>query len=115
MPGAHSRYSLRHLLQQPHDLLLRLLQLRVDLFQRPRRRVLVEVAVEVDLVAYFVLATVHPGVGYMGPYLALEVGDDVVLERHVLEVAQVGVGLVALVAAAPGYWLSLGVLLSKDA
>src|SRR5436309_9460494 len=51
----------------------------------------------------------------MGPHLALEVGVDVVLEWYVLEVAQVGVGLPALFAAALGHRLGLGVLLREDA
>ena len=72
----------------------------------------------------------------MGPHLALEVGVDVVLERHVLEVAQVRVGFVgeshtltpalsqweregSPVRYTPGgrgesYRLGLGVLLRKD-
>jgi hypothetical protein len=83
-PGRARTNSLRHLAQQSHDLPLHLLQLGVDLSQRTRRHVLVEVAVEVDLVAddadlavlAVTLALVDPGIGYVGCDLTGEVVGD---------------------------------------
>ena len=92
----------------------RLLQICVNLFQRARRRVLIEMAVEVDLVADFVLATVHPSVGHMRPHLALEIGVDVVLKWHILEIAQFGIRLVAFLPAIFPDPLGLRILLGED-
>src|SRR5207253_1172723 len=60
-------------------------------------------------------AMVNPGVGYVRPYLALKVGANVLLERHILKIAEIRVWLEAPVASTLGYRLGLGVLLSEDA
>lgn len=82
------------------DVLLDGLDVNLDLLQRPRRRVLVEVAVEVDLVAdapdLVVLVVAFIGVdlgaGDVGRHLTLEESLDALRERHALGVAQVGIG-----------------------
>ena len=88
-----------HLRQQLHDLPAHLVQVRINLLQRPRRHVLVEVPVEGDLIAddahqpvlRIGLGLVDPGIGYVGQHFTLEVIVDVFAQRHVLVVAQVGV------------------------
>ena len=67
------QHSLNFRLQRP--------DLGLDLRQRPRRLVPVEVPGEGDLVADLRLLLVDPGVGDVRQDLALEVGVDVVLQR----------------------------------
>ena len=50
--------------------------------------------VEIDFIANLGLLMVDPGVGHVGPNLTLEIGLHVFLERHVLEIAQFGIGFV---------------------
>src|ERR1700733_2275653 len=73
----------------------------------------VEVAIEIELVAYFVLAPIDPSIGYVSPHFELEVTLDVLFERNVLELAQVGVGLEAFVTAAFRYGLRVRVLICE--
>ena len=78
--GLHNA-SRRYRFQQFGDFRLHLLQIRVDGFQRPGGLVLVEVAIEVDLVAddahlavlLVLLAPVNPGIRHMGRHFPLEV------------------------------------------
>src|SRR3972149_4366872 len=89
---APSRRPARYLGQHPQDVLLDPPDLSLDLLQRARRRVAVEVAVEVDLVtdeadlAVFgvALGCVEPGVGDVRPDLAIEECLDALGQRHAL-------------------------------
>ena len=86
----------RHVPQHGHDLLFHLLDVGLDLFQPTGRAVLIEVPVEVDLVTHepdlpvlrIPACGVDPGVGNVGPYLALEERLDVLQKGHVLRVAE---------------------------
>lgn len=87
--------SRRHLLQQPSNLGLQRLQLGINLLQRARRDVAVEIAVEVDLIADtanlaiagVAVALIHPGIGHEGRDLARDVVLPILLERHQLVIA----------------------------
>src|SRR5713226_8624225 len=89
-----------HLVQHGQDILLQELDIGFDFFQRARRLVLVEVAVEVDFVADsadFAISVVadggvDPGIGDVGLNFALEKRPDIFIERHILGVAQLRVG-----------------------
>ena len=67
-----------------------------DLVERAQRLRLVEVAGEADLVADLGGGLVDPGVGRVGQHFAADEGFDAALfqQRHLLGVAQVGVGFV---------------------
>src|SRR5579864_7586646 len=95
--SAGIRYSgprSRHLGQHPPDVLLDPPDLALDLLQRARRRVAVEVAIEVDLVADkadlpvfgVALGCVDPGVGNVGPDFTFEEGFDALREWHALRI-----------------------------
>ena len=97
-----------HLAQKVHDLFAHRVQIGVDFFERARRLVLIEVAVERDFVtddadlAVLGVALVggDPGIGHMRLHFLDEVGFvDLIhaaarFERDVLEVAQLAVSLV---------------------
>src|SRR5579884_757279 len=105
--------SRRHLPQQPQNLLFRPLQIRVNLFERARRRVFIEVPVEVDLVANLILRAVHPSIWNVRFQFALEIGINVLFERDILEIAQVRIGLIAAAPALCRYWLRVGIAFSE--
>src|SRR5690606_13132034 len=86
-------HSREHLLQHPLDLTFQLPDLRLDLFQRPQRSILVEVPSEWDLVTDLSPRLIDPRIRNKRPDLALEVLLDVLLERHIFGVAQIRVGL----------------------
>ena len=71
--------------------------------------------VEVDLIAQLVFVPVHPSIGHMGTYLTLEVGVDVLLERHVLKITPIGVGLIALDPPARFDRFGIGIFLGEYA
>jgi hypothetical protein len=52
---------------------------------------LIEVFIEADLITDLGLRQVDPGLLYMGPDLAPEIGMDILLEWHIFGVAQIGV------------------------
>src|SRR5216683_3841945 len=82
----------------------------LDLLERPRRGVAIEVAVEVDFVAHetdlpisrIALAGVDPGVRDVGLHLAIEEGLDTLREWHALCVSKLGI------------WLRVAVLVPAD-
>src|ERR1035441_9286483 len=98
--------SLRHLLQQPEDLIFRFFKIGVDFVQWARGNVLVKVTVEVYLIPNLILASVQPGVRNMGEHLPLEVAIYLVIERNVLKIAQVWI---RFESSAPGDGFSLAV------
>src|SRR5690554_2880714 len=115
------RTSCRQLLDHLLDPVGTGLEVGVDLLQRARRREPVEVPVEGDLeaddadaaVQRVALLLVDPGVGDVGLHLALEVVEHRLIQRHVLVVAQAGVGLgVAFLVEAD---VRLGVALGEGA
>ena len=61
--------------------------------KRPRRRVLIEVPREWNLVSDLRLALIHPRLRNMRLHLALEIFPDVLFQRHVLCIAQFRVWL----------------------
>jgi len=69
------------------------LQLGVNLGQRAGWLEDVEVAVERNLVSDLGLVFVDPRIGRMRQNLTLEIGFNILAQRHVLGVAQAGVGL----------------------
>src|ERR1019366_8193107 len=79
--------SLGECLQHPHDLPRDPFQFLLDLVQIARRLEDVKMPDERNLVTHLRLRFVDPGVWEMWLYLALEVGMDVLFERHVLVVA----------------------------
>ena len=97
-----------HLLQQRHDFAADGVKVGVDVFQRARRLVLVEVAVEGDFVTDYTnfaikrvgFAGVDPGIRHVWQHFFNEVGFVAGVnaaggvERDVFKVAQVAVGLV---------------------
>ena len=84
--------SRRHFLQQRKDFAFECFDVRLDFFQRARRLVAIEVTIERNLVADLGFALVDPGIGNVRQHFALEVIVDVFLQRHVLGVAQFGIG-----------------------
>ena len=84
------RASSCHFPEHGHDILLDRLDVGLGFRQRPRRPVLVEVAVEVDLVAddadlpvlRVTAVGVDPSVGNVGFHLALEEGLDALRQGH---------------------------------
>jgi len=104
-------HSAGHLGQHPHDVLLDLQDVGLDLFQWTRRGVALEVTIEVDLVAdeahlailLVAPGLVDPGVRHMGLHLAIEERFDALVERNALGVAKLRIGLgVAILVAADG-------------
>jgi hypothetical protein len=83
-------------IQQPLGFLLDGEDVGADLLQRAQRLRLVEVPREADLVADLGGVFLDPGVGRVGQHLAADEGLDAAFfeQRHLLGVAQVGVGLV---------------------
>src|SRR5437764_7049765 len=101
----------RHFRQHANDVALDAADVGFDLFQRPRRLIAVEIAVEVDLVAdetdlaifRVTLAGVDPRVRDVGLHLALEERLDPFGEGHALGIAQLGVRLrIAVMVATYG-------------
>ena len=82
--------------QQPLGLPLQRQNVGADLLQCAQRLRLVEVAGEADLVADLDALGVVPGIGCVGQHLAAQERLDATFfqQRHLLGVAQVGVGLV---------------------
>ena len=92
----HGLAPLQQAVQQPLGLLLDGEDVGADLFQRAQRLRLVEVPREADLVADLGGVFLDPRIGRVGQHLAADEGLDAALfqQRHLLGVAQVGVGLV---------------------
>src|SRR5262249_49318244 len=99
--------SCRDFAKECDDLAFKRTNITLDLLERSRRFVAIEVPVERDLVADLDLLAVDPGVGDMWQDLAAEVILDALLQRHDLGVAQFGVWLGLAVAVAA----DLGVLI----
>ena len=101
--------SPRHLGEHPQDVLLDAPDVGLNLLQRARRSVAIEIAVEIDLVAddpdlaifFIALRSINPRVRDVRPDLAIEEGLDALGERHALGVPKLGVGLrIAVLVAA---------------
>lgn len=98
----------RHFTQQSNDILFNPPDVAIDLFQRARRVIPVDLAVEIDLVANdahlpipgVALGLVDPGIGEVGRDLSCEEGVHILRQRHALGVAQIGVRLRAAVPLA---------------
>ena len=91
MAGGPSLYSSpQHLSEHPLNLPLRLPDLGLDLGQRTQGSVAIEVPGEWNLVADLRLLLVDPSVRDVRQNLPLEVDVDVLLQRNVLVVPEVG-------------------------
>src|SRR5690554_6205482 len=109
--------SCRQLLDHLLDPVRALLQVSIDLFQRPRRRELIEVPVKRNLEAhdtYFTifliaLGLINPGVGDMWLHFPLKVVVHGLCEWHVLIVPKAGIGFwIALAVRADlRFWVAL--------
>src|SRR5437867_3571975 len=94
--------------QHSHNAFLNRANVRLDLFERARWCVLVEVAIEIDLVADNADLTillvsfrgVDPGVGDVGFHLSLEKRLDTFGKRNTLGIAQLGIRLRVTVSVA---------------
>lgn len=89
--GCNLPSSFREVSDQGEDAVGELLQIGVDLFQRAGRLEDVEVAVEGDLVADPYLFVIDPGVRDMRQDFSLEVNLHVLIQRDVLDIAQIGI------------------------
>jgi hypothetical protein len=68
-------------------------QIGIDFGERAGRFIDVEMPVERNFIADFGLVLIDPGIGRMGQDFALEIGGDVLRQRHILGIALCRIGL----------------------
>src|SRR5690554_4380967 len=109
--------SCRQLLDHLLDPVGALLEVSVDLFQRTRRRELIEVPVKRNLEAHdahftiflIALGLINPGAGNMWFHFPFKVVVDGLCQRHVLIVPKAGIGfwIAFAVRANICFWIAL--------